>query len=60
MGQLYLNLGGSPQNNIALPFEIKLKDALVQEMAAMLLVVRRAGEQAKKEERANAERQDNR
>jgi hypothetical protein len=48
MGQLYLELG-SPVVKISIPLEIKVKDALLQEMAAMLLDVARAEEQAEKE-----------
>jgi hypothetical protein len=59
MGQLYLELV-SPVVKIAIPLEIKVKDALLQEMAAMLLVVARAEEQSEKEEPLHAERQDNR
>ncbi len=59
MGQLYLELG-SPEFKIAVPLEEKVKDALLREMAAMLLVVRRAEEQAEEEGPAHAELQDTR
>ena len=59
MGQLYLKLG-LPNLKLAVPLEEKVKDALLREMAAMLLVVQRAEEQAEKEGPVHAERYDNR
>lgn len=59
MGQLYLELG-SPNIKIAVPLEEQVKDALLREMAAMLLVVGRAEKQAEEEGPAHAECQDTR